>query len=185
MVDCPSVDGGTALFVACQGGYTNIVKELLNAGANVNAVMKDRATPLFIAAQNGHRTVVLMLLAAGSNVDDARYDGATSLWIASQMGHDHIVKILLQKGAYVDAVRNDGATALFKAAHKGHSAVVHELLKNRPNLGLLPVSFDSLKKSFNTSNYITEWRDSTALSGSFWPSSNRKGINSSRVRSDD
>lgn len=40
MVDCPSVDGGTALFIACQGGYVNIVKELLNAGANVNAFMK-------------------------------------------------------------------------------------------------------------------------------------------------
>ena len=79
-----------------------------------------------------------MLLAAGANVDEARYDGATPLWIASQMGNDHIVKILLQKGAYVDAIRNDGATALFKASHKGHSAVVHELLKYRPNLGLLP-----------------------------------------------
>lgn len=33
----------------------------------------------------------------------------------------------------------DGATPLFKAAHKGFSAVVNELLKYRPNLGLLPV----------------------------------------------
>lgn len=35
----------------------------------------------------------------------------------------------------------DGATPLFKAAHKGHAAVVVELLKYKPNLGLLPVSF--------------------------------------------
>ena len=33
----------------------------------------------------------------------------------------------------------DGATPLFKAAHKGHSAVVHELVKYKPNLGLLEV----------------------------------------------
>lgn len=158
-VDCSSVDGGTALFVACQGGHANIVKELLNAGANVNAFMKvtlewlsleslltrfpptqDRATPLFISAQNGHRTVLLMLLTAGANADVPRNDGATPLWIASQMGHDHIVKVLLQNGAYVDAVRNDGATPLFKASHKGHHAVVHELLKFRPSLNVLPVS---------------------------------------------
>jgi ankyrin repeat protein len=82
-----------------------------------------------------------MLLAAGANVDEARFDGCTPLWIASQMGHDHIVKILLQKGAFVDAIRNDGSSPLFKASHKGHSAVVHELLKYRPNLSLLPVSF--------------------------------------------
>jgi len=42
MVDMPSVDGGTALFVACQGGHANIVKMLLEVGANVNAFMKVR-----------------------------------------------------------------------------------------------------------------------------------------------
>lgn len=35
----------------------------------------------------------------------------------------------------------DGATALFKAAHKGYSAVVAELLKHKPSLDLLTVSF--------------------------------------------
>ncbi|CAG9097177.1 unnamed protein product [Plutella xylostella] len=33
---------------------------------------------------------------------------------------------------------DDGATPLFKAAHKGHTAVVGELLKYKPNVGLLP-----------------------------------------------
>lgn len=40
IVDVASVDGGTALFVACQGGHANIVNTLTNAGANVNALMK-------------------------------------------------------------------------------------------------------------------------------------------------
>lgn len=99
---------------------------------------QDRATPVFIAAQNGHRTVLSLLITAGANPDMKRIDGATPLWIAAQMGHDHICKVLLQNGAFVDAVRCDGATPLFKAAHKGHAAVVTELLKHRPNLGLLP-----------------------------------------------
>ncbi|XP_055588726.1 ankyrin repeat domain-containing protein 29, partial [Uranotaenia lowii] len=136
-VDCSSVDGGTPLFVACQGGHETMVSELLSHGANVHACMKDRATPLFIAAQNGHGAVLKLLLAAGAHPDNPRNDGATPLWIAAQMGHDHIVKILLMHGAYVDSLRCDGATALFKAAHKGHSSVVHELLKYRPNLGLI------------------------------------------------
>lgn len=78
-------------------------------------------------------------MSAGAHCDLPRNDGATALWISAQMGHDHIVKVLLQNGAFVDSVRCDGATALFKASHKGYFAVVQELLKYRPNLGILPV----------------------------------------------
>jgi ankyrin repeat protein len=35
----------------------------------------------------------------------------------------------------------DGATPLFKACHKGHLEVVQELLANKPNIGLLQVSY--------------------------------------------
>lgn len=41
--------------------------------------------------------------------------------------------------SFFSVLLQDGATALFKAAHKGHTAVIEELLKYRPNLGLLPV----------------------------------------------
>lgn len=33
-------DGGTPLFIACQGGHVSLVKELINCGANVNSCMK-------------------------------------------------------------------------------------------------------------------------------------------------
>ena len=39
------------------------------------------------------------------------------------------------------ACHQDGATPLFKAAHKGHIEVVVELLKYKPNLGQLHVSY--------------------------------------------
>lgn len=120
--------------------YTYNIYSILNIFVYIICWLQDRASPVFIAAQNGHRTILLMLLAAGAHPDSKRNDGATPLWIASQMGHDHICKILLQHGADVDAVRCDGATPLFKASHKGYSAVITELLKYRPNLGLLPVS---------------------------------------------
>ncbi|RVE40711.1 hypothetical protein evm_014639 [Chilo suppressalis] len=132
------MDGGTPLFVACQCGHLPVVEELLRRGADVNACMKDKASPLFIAAQNGHDDVCRALLAAHAHVDAARADGATPLWIAAQCGHTHAARTLLAGGARVDHVRQDGATPLFKAAHKGHAGVVAELLKYKPNLGLLP-----------------------------------------------
>jgi len=116
-----------------------LLHKLLDSGkVHVDCKDEDRATPVFIASQNGHRTVLMMLLAEGADPNACRIDGASPLWIAAQMGHDHICRLLLKNGARVDAVRCDGATPLFKAAHKGFSAVVNELLKYRPNLGLLP-----------------------------------------------
>lgn len=137
-IDAPSMDGGTPLFVACQCGHLPVVEELIRRGANVNSCMKDKASPLFIAAQNGHEDVCRALVVAGAAVDMARGDGATPLWIAAQCGHEHVARVLLPRGADVDHARQDGATPLFKAAHKGHAAVVAELLKYKPNLGLLP-----------------------------------------------
>lgn len=115
--------------------------------------------------------MVELLLKSGAWCDAVRTDGASPLWIASQMGYDHIVKRLCRHGAKIDQIRNvlmlfsirllyiekhiliishfkDGATPLFKASHKGHSAVVAELLKYKPNLGLLPVSFSYYKSYF-------------------------------------
>ncbi|XP_069365833.1 ankyrin repeat domain-containing protein 29 isoform X2 [Maniola hyperantus] len=135
---CSRTDGGTPLFVACQCGHLPVVEELIRRGANVNSCMKDKATPLFIAAQNGHEEVCLALLSAGASVDAARSDRASPLWIAAQCGHQRVARALLAAGAQVDKLRQDGATPLFKAAHKGHAPVVAELLKYKPNLGILP-----------------------------------------------
>ena len=49
-------------------------------------------------------------------------------------------KILILKYPIVPFFYQDGATPLFKAAHKGHLEVVQELLKHKPDLGILQVS---------------------------------------------
>ena len=54
--------GATPLYVAAQNGHLDIVKALLEAGADRNQAMNSGATPLFIAAEKGHLDVVEMLL---------------------------------------------------------------------------------------------------------------------------
>lgn len=39
-IDLPSNEGGTPLFVACQCNHLNVVKELVQRGANIHAKMK-------------------------------------------------------------------------------------------------------------------------------------------------
>ena len=56
-------DGKTALMVAARGGYMEIVKLLLDKGADVNAKDKKfEATSLIWAAVGGHSDVVELLL---------------------------------------------------------------------------------------------------------------------------
>merc|ERR1712223_1250200 len=59
------IDGYTALWQACETGHTEIVKMLLDAGANPNikAYPDDEATtPLMEAARNGHKPIVRALV---------------------------------------------------------------------------------------------------------------------------
>ena len=50
-VDGVLADGATALFLAAQGGFTGIVRLLLDCGARPDAARVDGATPLLIARQ--------------------------------------------------------------------------------------------------------------------------------------
>ena len=59
--------GITALHWASDKGRLDVVRELLKAGANVNAVDEDDWTALHLASNNGHLDVVRELLRAGAD----------------------------------------------------------------------------------------------------------------------
>ena len=54
---------------ASRNGHDKVAKMLLDAGANVNAVINNGNTPLHYASRNGHDKVAKMLLDAGANVN--------------------------------------------------------------------------------------------------------------------
>lgn len=90
--------GATALIMASQAGYIEIVKILLDASADVNSTSKDM-TALFLASQQGYTEIVGLLLGAGADVNVKNEEGLTALYKASQKGHLEIVKLLLSVDA--------------------------------------------------------------------------------------
>ena len=121
---------GKALLVAAREGHLEIVRLLLEAGADKDAATTtDGATALLLAAFQGHLEVVRLLLEAGADKDSATTDGATALLVADREGHLEIVRLLLEAGADKDAATTDGATALLLAAFQGHLEVVRLLLE--------------------------------------------------------
>ena len=65
-------------FFAIDRGHTNIVAQLLAAGADVNATHNDGYTALIFASYVGHAEIVAQLLAAGADVNATNDDGYTA-----------------------------------------------------------------------------------------------------------
>lgn len=128
-------NGRTALQAASERGHLNIVKLLLERGAEVNAPPSPVAgrTALQAAAGGGFEAIVHLLLSLGAqaNAPSARYKGITVLQGACLQGNLEIVELLLRSGADVQASGGgyDGdGTALHAAAEKGHLEIVKKLI---------------------------------------------------------
>lgn len=61
--------GNTALTYACAGGFVDIVKVLLKAGANIEDHNENGHTPLMEAASAGHVEVARVLLEYGAGIN--------------------------------------------------------------------------------------------------------------------
>ena len=112
-------DYHTPLLVACRDGHTEIVAELLKAGADMNAVEPTFiAVPLHKATYNGHADITQMLVKQpGININfQGATNGYTPLHDALWHGYDDCARILIEAGACLDLKGNDGLTPLDIAA---------------------------------------------------------------------
>ncbi|SCO84274.1 related to ankyrin [Fusarium oxysporum] len=125
----------TPLYLASSSGHVNVVRELLNFGAQATLSVSDGMdqTPLFIASYNGHAEVVNALLEHGADPNIYALDSYNSspLWAASIKGSRDIVKELLSHGAgrTITASGKGGETPLHAAATENQVEVLKLLLE--------------------------------------------------------
>ena len=129
--------GGTALHFAAMNGHSNVVKLLLEAGADKDAVDRDWMTPLHWAARIGDLESVKLLLEAGANKNATNEYFVTALHYAAKFGHLEVVKLLLEADADKHAVDSSGKTCLDCAIWSGQFKVVRLLLGLREVLPIL------------------------------------------------
>ncbi|XP_059471305.1 ankyrin repeat domain-containing protein 17 isoform X2 [Neocloeon triangulifer] len=119
----------TPLMEAASAGHADIVRLLIENGADVNAQSSTGNTPLMYACAGGHLEVVEILLAAGANVEDHNENGHTPLMEAASAGYVNVAKVLLENGAGINTHSNEfKESALTLACYKGHLEMVRFLL---------------------------------------------------------
>ena len=95
--------GWIPLFYAARYGKNEIVKLLLDRGADVNAKDSYGWTPLLYAAAHGKNEIVKLLLDRGADVNVKANDGKTALSIAESSSYikfeSDIAKLLREAGA--------------------------------------------------------------------------------------
>jgi ankyrin repeat protein len=119
----------TPLLWAADCGHADIVKLLLEKGADPNTRDYRGRTALFKAGKNVPMAKMLLARGADPNVRDQ--DGATPLWWAAHDKAVAIVNALLDHGADVNAQEKDGGTALMAAAEQKQGAAVLKALVAR------------------------------------------------------
>jgi ankyrin repeat protein len=125
-VNARSDDGTTVVMHATAVGDANLLKLLLDKGADVNAKNKAGATALMWAV--GDRDKVRALLDRGADVNAQAASGRTPLMIAvGSPGAAEVAKLLIDKGANA-AYSHQGYTVLMAAAASGEREVVRLLL---------------------------------------------------------
>ncbi|MDR1382838.1 MAG: ankyrin repeat domain-containing protein [Planctomycetaceae bacterium] len=123
----------TILHLAAFGGQLEIVKSLIERGADVDTKNdRNRFTPLAMATMSGQLEVVKYLIEKGADVNTefvAEPGGKlTPLFVAVLEDKPEVTKYLLEKGANTNVKNKDGDTPLHNAVYNGHVEAIKVLV---------------------------------------------------------
>jgi ankyrin repeat protein len=120
----------TPLMLALKNGHTDIVKLLVEDGADIHTIIRQE-NAISLASANGHAGIVKILLDAGADPHFSGANGSSLLCLAASNAHEEVVRLLLEEGVPVNQENNDGSRPLHLAAcRKGSVAVMKELLRH-------------------------------------------------------
>lgn len=138
--------GVTPLHLAIESNQLEIVRILLEQGAEINIITKEGYSPLHTASQRGNIDILkLLLLKEDANIHEHLQKSdyynieynlrGNAFHIAAICGHLNVVRLFLDHKANIDGMTKEHETAVYLAAEYGHLEIVQLLLSKGAYIG--------------------------------------------------
>jgi hypothetical protein len=127
---------GERAIKAAERGDVESMREMLDAGLDIDHVFEGDGTLLLIASRHGETEAVRYLLDRGADPNTPAPGDGNALIAASGAGRTRIVEMLLDHGARVDDVVPGDENALITATTVGQLDVVRRLVARGANINL-------------------------------------------------
>ncbi|XP_074599788.1 death-associated protein kinase 1-like isoform X2 [Brevipalpus obovatus] len=119
--------GETALHIAAGLGQFEILKFLVEKGADIKSLDSHGDSTIYWAARQGHSQIIRYLYEKGVDVDLKNKAEETAVHVAARYGHAEAIEQLCKCGANISVVDGHGETALHIAVWHGFPRIVHVL----------------------------------------------------------
>ena len=116
------------LYYALLLRLSNIAKQLVEDGAELDGRGGNEGTPLQIAAHRGYTAIVQLLLRKGADPNREGRCHGSALYAAAVQGHEDIVDALIESNADVNKREGYYGNALQVATYLGYYLIVRHLL---------------------------------------------------------
>ena len=133
--DVRNAQGEPVLLMAAYKPHgLRIVKELLKAGADVNAADRDKNCPLIVSVRDENLSVVRELVRQGANINARNSDGDTPLTNAACWGSERVVRFLLAHSANPNLRDGMNISAAELARQQGHTKIAALMQRHQKKL---------------------------------------------------
>ena len=165
-----SLDNCPLLHYAARYDGCDIVKYLLDGGADIELKGGQGDTPLITAARCGDKKCCKLLLDRGANINARPATNTSPLIAASCHGHVDICRLLVERGADIDACVNDGTTSLHFAVWYDRYSIIMCLLSagaqmTKDQEGVTPLEMAKKRKNGHSVWLLENYSVSVNLSG--------------------
>ena len=125
------------VWITAQKGHKEIMELLISNGANINAKSSEDKSPLLMAIEWKHIEIAELLIDRGADLKFRNKKGTTLLQFATFYDNKDMVEMLLSKGVNINDENSNKKTALNTAVEFGHREIAELLRKHGARLNQL------------------------------------------------